>query len=199
MPARRVAPEPARIPHSVSPPESQRQARIGRQLAELAAKLRRAVEIAARGRASLDLDEIEQEARIRLWKALDGDRIEVLGASYVQKVVASVVIDAGRRAAVRAADPLPESDAEAGPAGLIAEGADRAAMDGEHMQRVLACIEALPTRRRLPVKLHLQGYSLPEIAALEGVSAEAVRKLVTRGLDELKAALREQGMGDFDD
>jgi RNA polymerase sigma-70 factor (ECF subfamily) len=183
----------------VSLPESPRQARIGRQLADLAAKLRRTVEIACRGRFSLDLDEIEQETRIRLWKALDSDRIEVLGASYVQKVVASVIIDAGRRAAVRAAEPLPESDDEAGPAGLIAEGADRAAMDGEHMQRVLRCIEALPIRRRLPVKLHLQGYSLPEIAELEGVSAEAVRKLVTRGLDELKTALREQGLGDFDD
>ena len=183
----------------MNPADSERQARIGRQLAELATRLRRAVEYACRGRASLDLDEIEQEARIRLWKALESDRIEVAGASYVQKVVASVVIDAGRRAAVRAAEPLPETDDEAGPAGLLAEGADRAAMDGEHVSRVLRCIEALPTRRRLPVKLHLQGYSLPEIAQLEGVSAEAARKLVTRGLDELKDALRAQGLGDFDD
>ncbi len=183
----------------MSPQPDPRHARITAQLAELAARLRRAVELACRGRPGLDLDEIEQESRIRLWRALESDRIETPGASYVQKVVASVVIDAGRRAAVRATDPLPETDDEAGPAGLLAEGADRAAMDGEHVDRVLRCIEALPTRRRLPVKLHLQGYSLPEIAELEGVSAEAVRKLVTRGLDELKQALREQGLGDFDD
>lgn len=183
----------------MSPIDPIHQARVERQLAELAARLRRAVEIACRGRPGLDLDEIEQESRIRLWKALDSDRIEVAGASYLQKVVASVVIDAGRRAAVRAAEPLPETDAEVGPAGLLAEGADRAAMDGEHVDRVLRCIEALPTRRRVPVKLHLQGYSLPEIAELEGISAEAARKLVTRGLDELKDALRAQGLGDFDD
>lgn len=190
---------PSRILGAVTDPESLRKARIARQLTELTARLRRSVAIHCRGRAGVDLDEIEQETRIRLWKALESDRIEVLGASYVQKVVASVVIDAGRRAAVRAADPLPESDSEAGPAGLVAEGADRAAMDGQHVDHVMRCIGALPVRRRIPVKLHLQGYSLPEIAELEGVSAEAVRKLVTRGLDELKQALRELGLGDFDD
>jgi RNA polymerase sigma factor (sigma-70 family) len=183
----------------VTPTDPARQSRIERTLAELGTRLRRAVELAGRGRNRLDLDEIEQEARIRLWRALESDRIDTAAASYIQKVVASVVIDAGRRAAVRAAEPLPESDAEAGAAGLLADGADRAAMDGEHVARVLACIEALPTRRRLPVKLHLQGYTLPEIADLEGISAEAARKLVVRGLDELKDALRAQGMGDFDD
>lgn len=190
---------PIEIPSAVNRPESPRNARIGRQLADLAVRLRRSVAASCRGRAGVDLDEIEQEARIRLWKALESDRIEVLGASYVQKVVASVVIDAGRRAAVRAADTLPETDSEAGPAGLVTEGADRAAMDGQHVDHVMRCIEALPLRRRLPVKLHLQGYSLPEIAVLEGVSAEAIRKLVTRGLDELKQALRELGLGEFDD
>ena len=176
-----------------------RLARFGRLLAEFGPRLRRTVEIHCRGRYAVDLDDVEQETRIRLWKALESDRIEHLAASYVQKVVSSVVIDAGRRAAVRAADPLPEADDHVEPVGRVVDGADRAAMGDEHMHHVLRAIAALPTRRRIPVKLHLQGYTLPEIAQLEGVSAEAARKLVTRGLDELKQVLRELGLGDFDE
>lgn len=179
--------------------EADRQSRFGRLLAEFGPRLRRTVVIHCRGRFAVDLDDIEQETRIRLWKALESDRIGHLAASYVQKVVSSVVIDAGRRAAVRAAEPLPETDDQAEPVGRVADGADRAAMGDEHMHHVLRCIGALPPRRRIPVKLHLQGYSLPEIAQLEGVSAEAARKLVNRGLDELQQQLRELGLGDFDE
>jgi RNA polymerase sigma-70 factor (ECF subfamily) len=176
-----------------------RQARIERQLAEFGPRLRRAVELHCRGRFPVDLDDVEQEVRIRLWRALESDRIGVLAASYVQKVVSSVVIDAGRRAAVRAAEPLPEHEEDAGPTVRVDDGADRAAMGDEHVAHVLRIIEALPTRRRIPVKLHLQGYSLPEIGALEGVTAEAARKLVTRGIEELKQALRDLGLGEFDE
>jgi RNA polymerase sigma-70 factor (ECF subfamily) len=48
--------------------------------------------------------------------------------------------------------------------------------------------------------LHLQGFSLQEIADLAGIpSAEAARKLVSRGLDELKTRLRDLGYGNFED
>src|SRR5512144_142634 len=58
----------------------------------------------------IDPADVEQEVRIRLWKALERDRSGAFHASYVQRVVASTVIDALRRAEVRAAEPLPEED-----------------------------------------------------------------------------------------
>ncbi len=150
-------------------------------------------------RYGVDPADIEQEVRIRLWKAIERDRSGAFHASYVQKVVATTVIDALRRAEVRAAEPLPEDDDEPGQLPEDGVGPEQSASDGERMSGLQRCLGAIPERRRLPITLHLQGFSLQEIADVVGTSAEAARKLVSRGLDELKSKLREQGYGDFDD
>ena len=150
-------------------------------------------------RYGVDPADIEQEVRIRLWKAIERDRSGAFHASYVQKVVATTVIDALRRAEVRAAEPLPEDDDEPGQLPEEGVGPEQSASDGERMSGLQRCLGAIPERRRLPITLHLQGFSLQEIADVVGTSAEAARKLVSRGLDELKSMLREQGYGDFDD
>lgn len=147
------------------------------------------------GNQGLDPDDLEQEVRIRLWKALQSDRIEGLGASYVQRVVLTVVVDAVRRATVRAADPLPE-DPSAHEALLAPRGPESEAGERERLVLLERAIAALPARRRQPLRLHLQGFSLQEIADLVGTSAEAARKLVARGLDELRDQLRRVGIDD---
>jgi RNA polymerase sigma-70 factor (ECF subfamily) len=152
-------------------------------------------------RHGIDPADVEQEVRIRLWKALERDRSGAFHASYLQRVVASTVIDALRRAEVRAADPLPEEEDE-GIGGLTAgqAGPEHSAADGGRMRGIARCLDELPERRRLPIVLHLQGFSLQEIADLAGIpSADAARKLVSRGLEELKGRLRESGHGDFDE
>jgi RNA polymerase sigma-70 factor (ECF subfamily) len=113
----------------------------------------------------------------------------------------SAVIDALRRAEVRAAEPLPEDDEEAVqqlPEGPV--GPERRARDRERMQALGRCMDAIPERRRLPIALHLQGFSLQEIAELADIpSVEAARKLVSRGMEELKSRLRASEQGDFDE
>lgn len=114
--------------------------------------------------------------------------------------MASTVIDALRRAQVRAAEPLPEEDDGSIELEVAQVAPDRRAGDLEHMQGLKRCLEEIPERRRLPIALHLQGFSLQEIADLAGIpSAEAARKLVSRGLEELKHRLRDRGLGDFED
>jgi RNA polymerase sigma factor (sigma-70 family) len=149
----------------------------------------------------IDPADIEQEVRIRLWHALERDRSGAFHASYVQRVVASTVIDALRRAEVRATEPMPEDeDDEPAQFGEGPAGPDRSAGDVERMQGLERCMAEIPERRRLPIALHLQGFSLQEIADLAGIpSAEAARKLVSRGLEELKTRLRDLGYGDFED
>ena len=149
-------------------------------------------------RHGIDLADVEQEVRIRLWKAIERDRSGAFHASYVQKVVATTVIDALRRAEVRAAEPLPEEDE---PGQLLEQGAgpEQLAGEDEQMSAVQSCLAEIPERRRLPITLHLQGFSLQEIGDAVDVSAEAARKLVSRGLNELKSRLRELGYGEFDD
>ena len=148
----------------------------------------------------IDPADVEQEVRIRLWHALERDRSGAFHASYVQRVVASTVIDALRRAHVRAAEPLPDEDDETVEIGETPVSPERRAGDAERMQGLGRCLGEIPQRRRLPITLHLQGFSLQEIADFAGIaSAEAARKLVSRGLEELKIRLRELGYGDFED
>ncbi len=150
-------------------------------------------------RHGIDPADIEQEVRIRLWKAISRDRSGAFHASYVQRVVATTVIDALRRAEVRATEPLPEDDGEFGQLPDESISPEQTASDGERMSGLQRCLAEIPERRRLPITLHLQGYSLQEIADVVGTSAEAARKLVTRGLSDLKSRLRDLGYGEFDD
>ena len=148
----------------------------------------------------IDPADVEQEVRIRLWHALERDRSGAFHASYVQRVVASTVIDALRRAQVRAAEPLPEDDEGAFDVELAPVAPERRAGDLQQMQGLQRCLAEIPERRRLLIALHLQGFSLQEIADIAGIaSAEAARKLVSRGLEGLKQRLRELGLGDFED
>lgn len=176
-------------------------ARLEQLLRQYGAKLQAMLRSHGLDRYGIDIADVEQEVRIRLWRAVERDRSGAFHASYIQRTVASAVIDALRRAEVRAADPLPEDDEEAvhqlpeGPA-----GPERRARDSEHMQSLKRCMDAIPERRRVPIALHLQGFSLQEIAELADIpSAEAARKLVSRGMDELKTRLRECGNGEFDE
>lgn len=169
--------------------------RYGALLDQFGVRLRQLVQMRCRG--TIDPDDVEQEVRIRLWQALERDRNAPFSASYIQKAVASAVIDAHRRAAVRATEPLPEpGDADA----PIEPGRpDRSASGDEEVRLLGLAIGELPKRRQLPLRLHLQGFSLVEIAKLTSSSDEAVRKLVSRGLEELKTRLREMGLDDGDD
>lgn len=174
-------------------------ARLQQVLGDFGARLGALMRSYRLDRHGIDPDDVEQEVRIRLWKAISRDRSGAFHASYVQRVVATTVIDALRRAEVRAAEPLPEDDDEPGQMPESAIGPEQSAADGERMSGLQRCLAEIPERRRLPITLHLQGYSLQEIADVVGTSAEAARKLVTRGLDGLKGRLRELGYGEFDD
>jgi len=184
----------------MSSPSDPIHARLEELLAAYGARVRALLSTYGLDKHGVDPADVEQEVRIRLWHALERDRSGAFHASYVQRVVASTVIDALRRAQVRAAEPLPEEDDGSIELEVAQVAPDRRAGDLEHMQGLKRCLEEIPERRRLPIALHLQGFSLQEIADLAGIpSAEAARKLVSRGLEELKHRLRDLGLGDFED
>jgi RNA polymerase sigma-70 factor (ECF subfamily) len=139
------------------------------------------------GRPGIDLDDLVQEARIRLWKALEREKNVDALASYIQRIVTSVVVDALRRRAARPEDTVEEP--------LMAAVAQHAAAPEDALardQRAAALRDALariPERRRRPAALLLRGFSTPEIARLLGTTEATVRNLAYRGVDDLKALL----------
>src|SRR5690606_32391442 len=105
-------------------------------------------------------DDIEQEVRIRLWKAVEREKNSALPASYIQRVVVTTVIDALRRDKPDQTTTLPEEGQEAGVEALLDRvGPVRSASDGQRMDLVRAAIAELPVRRRQPVQLALQGFN----------------------------------------
>lgn len=140
----------------------------------------------------LHFDDVEQEARIRLWKALQGERpIEDL-ASYIYRVAASATIDAIRRVKARREEgletedegglqPVPRSPAAGGEVQL-----DRRLL----LERVDRVLEEIEEKRRHVLRLHVQGFTTAEMARLLGTTEPSARNLLHRALKDLRERLR---------
>ena len=175
-------------------------ARLHALLAEYSVKVRFLIDRHGLARHGIDPADIEQEVRIRLWKALERDRNAAFHASYIQRTVLTTVIDAIRAASVRPSEPFPEEgEADANVWIEPAAGPERNAGAVQEFDRVAACLAELPERRREAVALHLQGFSMREIGEFVGVSDEAARKLLDRGMHTLRERLAALGFGEFDD
>lgn len=176
-------------------PQHPHEAALRRLLIRFGARVRAQIAQQQLDRRGIDPEEIEQEVRIRLWRTLERDPNAELPASYIQRVVLSVLVDALRRAEVRAAEPLPEQEEASAEALTSTQPApQRNAIAAEAAGLVLAAIEAIPARRRRPLELYLQGFTVPEVAQLCELTFDAARKLVYRGLDAVKQRLREAGV-----
>ena len=175
-------------------------ARLHQLLADYGTKVRRLIESHGLGQYGIDPADIEQEVRIRLWKALERDRNAAFHTSYIQRVVLSTAIDAIRAANSRPAEPMPDEAEDAGEALIAAvAGPERNAGGAQDFARIAACLAELPQRRREAVTLHLQGYTPREIGQFSGTTEEAARKLLERGMQTLRERLVELGFGEFDD
>lgn len=175
-------------------------ARLHGLLADYAVRVRGLIQRHGLAEYGIDPQDIEQEVRIRLWKALERDRNAAFRPSYIQRVVLSTVIDAIRAARARPTEALPEAG-ESGQAVLIEQraGPERSAGAAHDIGRFAACLAQLPQRRREAVALHLQGFSLREIGRFGGTSEEAARKLLDRGMRTLRERLAAMGFGEFDE
>jgi RNA polymerase sigma-70 factor (ECF subfamily) len=151
---------------------------------------------ARHGLASADVDELFQEVRLRLWKSLSsGEKIGAAPASYVYRTAQSAAVDlirrrrARREEAVDLTRPSGEQVLGSNP------GPDAAVERGELIEAVGRAVDALAETRRPVVRMYLTGYTLQEITTLLGWTEPKTRNLLYRGLADLRAALREQGIG----
>lgn len=144
-----------------------------------------------------EAEDVTQDALMRLWKiAPDWRQGEAQVSTWLWRVVANLATDRLRKR--RRIAPLedaaePVDEAGDAPAQLQAE-ARRTAL--------AAALDALPERQRRAVELrHFEGLGNPEIAAILGISVEAVESLTARGKRALARALegRKAELGFTDD
>ncbi|NIR45360.1 MAG: sigma-70 family RNA polymerase sigma factor [Gemmatimonadetes bacterium] len=158
---------------------------LERQLARYAAL----VHDAARryGLAESDIDEVVQDVRIRLWRALStGERIAVTPASYVYRTAVSAALDMIRRRQARREDAL-ESCSSRRLATTLRP--DQVVELDDLATRLARALAALPESRRVVVRLHLLGYHRNEIAEQLGWTEAKTRNLLYRGLEDIRSKL----------
>jgi RNA polymerase sigma factor (sigma-70 family) len=144
-------------------------------------------------------DDIEQEARISLWKVLGSEREIVFPASYIYKVAVSATRRAIKRARARREDPLEQEGDDAGIPRHMPQAPRHAAPDnmaerGEWIRKIEIAVAQLPETRRLAVELHLQDLTTREIGEILGWSEPKARNLLYRGLKDLRKSLRAIGI-----
>ena len=183
------------------PENSDTEARFNAVVEEFGRYLRATIARLCPRDLGLQLDDIEQEARLRLWRALDAEReIDDL-ASYIYRIAATTTIDALRRVKARPEEQLRTTEEQDGLRGealsLTARPEDSPERRAEHQQvigKVEQALARLPEDRRRAVGLYLEGLSSQEIADLLGWSEPRARNLTYRGLKDLRLRLRDEGI-----
>ena len=171
--------------------------RLREILEEYGGLLRRAIERLAPGRAGVQADDVEQEARIRVWKALQGGTEITDPPSYLCRVAFTATVDAVRTARSRREEPLetrragddspiPQGPAAPGP------GPEADVLEREKIAVLRRAVDALPEPRRSAVRLHLRGFRPEEVGRIMGWSPAKARNLAYRGLEDLREELRRR-------
>lgn len=171
-------------------------------LAEFGSLLRASVARVCRPGTGVVPEDVEQEARIRLWRALESEREITHPASYVVRVATTAAIDALRRVRARREDPLRtagtiEDSGETRPLHALTAGSpgpEEEASGRELFRKVETVLSALALDRGQAVRLHLQGFSTEEIARLLAWSEPRARNLLYRGLKDLRTRLAQEGI-----
>lgn len=147
-------------------------------------------------RSEADLEELEQDVRLRLWQTLSRERNWDKPASFIRSVAMSVAIDAARRRQVRGGshEHVGLEYLEPGDHGGDAPGA----MVAERRAELLALLGSMQNddpERAQAVGLYLQGFTTAEIGTLLGWTEAKARNLVYRSLDALRNRLSEEDGG----
>jgi len=168
---------------------------------EFGVLLRRAIVRFCPRDKGLQFDDIEQEARMRLWRALQDEREVTNYASYLYRIAATATIDAMRRVQARHEEQLEilvEQRTDEGEMMLlpapVKDSPERLAESREAVDRVMSAVAKLPDAQRRAVGMYLQGMTSQDVADLMGWSEPKSRNLIYRGLKELRKSLREEGI-----
>ncbi|MGB9836174.1 MAG: RNA polymerase sigma factor [Candidatus Saccharicenans sp.] len=141
-------------------------------------------------RFGLEAEDLLQEVRLRIWKLVSDEKKLINPASYLRKMVDSVVIDQIRRLRKEEEFFLSEK------LRLISElDPDPPLYDystSSLREEILRALDQLMDTRKMVVKLYLLNMSLKEIASYLNFSEDKTRNLLYRGLTDLKNLLREQ-------
>lgn len=143
-----------------------------------------------------ELEDVVQETRIRLWKALGtDDKIRHAPASYIARTVMSAAVDFLRRRRARREDALPDPQHMHSLSFAAAQTADSTVNQQDVSAALERAVSLLAEARQAVVRMYLAGYDREEIADVLGWSEAKTRNLLYRGLADLRVTLEGWGYG----
>ena len=146
---------------------------------------------------SAEADELVQDVRIRLWRAMESRAGEEPSAAYVKQAATSAALDLLRRRRRARTESMPEGDAAPRrtpvAAGRIGTP-DRELEADERAALVWREVDCLDAPRDLAVRLYLSGYDRFEVARMLDWTEAKARNLIYRGLADLRARLERVGI-----
>lgn len=144
-------------------------------------------------RFGIDPDDIAQEVRIKIWKLIKNEKNVVNYASYIKKIVDSVVIDQLRL--LRKDEQLYRMEKQKQVAEQLNGYRPEVLRNALLKEALGKAVESLIESRRNVVKLYLFDLSIEEISRFYGWSLHKTRNLLYRGLADLKRSLKKADIG----
>lgn len=155
-----------------------------RLLRQLAPRIRNLVRYLVRG--DDEVDDIAQNAMIEVLNGIGGFRGEAPFTAWADRVVARSTFRYLKRTRLRHA----REQLDDAPEPTVAPS-----LEAEYMARraALGALDQLPEAQRTAVALHhAAGFTIPEIAELEGVSPDTIKSRIRIGVGRLRRSLQDQ-------
>jgi RNA polymerase sigma factor (sigma-70 family) len=148
------------------------------------------------GKYGLDLDDLGQEVRIKIWRVVSHEkRINNL-PSYIKKIVDSTVIDHLRK--VKRQEGIFQHEKEKNITEIKASYAPNILQEHDLREAISKAVDLLLESRGKAVRLFLLNMSIEEIAAFYNWTQDKTRNLLYRGLSDLREELKRSGI-DYED
>ena len=136
-----------------------------------------------------DLEELEQDIRLKLWQSLVAEGNFDKPAAFIRKVIVSVSIDAARKRLVRGSGHEHVSINELEITDF--SSAEQLEFRGE-LFALAKRLSAEAPEAAQALSLYLQGFTTQEIGTLMGWSEAKARNIVYRYLEDVRARLGSQ-------
>jgi RNA polymerase sigma factor (sigma-70 family) len=165
-----------------------REARLDALVRDYAKLVRHAIRVAGGQKAAPIAEDIEQNVFLSLWQQVRREQNIDHPVSYIYQAAVRETVRAVRRL-YRHPEVSGEPRRSAAPPGPTTP--EQAALAREQQDQIGAALETLALDRGRAVRAHLRGFTVQEIMTLFGWDYQKARNLITRGMADLREALRE--------
>jgi RNA polymerase sigma factor (sigma-70 family) len=131
-----------------------------------------------------DLEELEQDVRLKLWQSLKLEKNFDKPASFIRKVVLSVSIDAARRRQSRGSE---HTHLDVGEVEIADELSAEVLEYKSELAVLLKRLQAQSPQHYQALGLYLQGFTTEEVGNLLGWTEAKARNTIYRFLEEIRA------------